>query len=478
MDMTDRAQALLKTVCRALDMLIQSARPYHGLFPSMLQRRTGEMLMEPPPGIPGQRVHDRSIRGSNLCHDEPTLMTMLALGAVDKRYPEAAGVYLRRFATHCAQTRSGLFPWGEHSHWDLVHDKVGNSYEESGVRIVGATHDHLRAAPLWLLEELTRYEPSCVHRFALGLAGHWILPRGVMGLEYTRHAYIEEMGPYQGGHQQVAVDFPRHGGFYIFDWSYSYSLTGEKLVLEHIQTMLDYWWGKKSSQGLAYMQSRAYPEHSMAGSIGVAQTLSLAVSLLESAKLLEVCKPELAKVMRERAGVYIDGFFAAPHDPAKHVYMLQWNVEVPSRTMLSPIWGSKYGHTPASYTGGMLLAGYRQTGDARVLDLARSIGQGYAMLPFPGDATVPGMDAGMGLGLLADLYDVTREARWLEAGFDLAGQMQRFYFDDAPLPRGASGIDWYESQMGPGFLLHGMARLALLEANADACPLGPDYTGR
>jgi hypothetical protein len=478
MVMTDRAMGLLSVVCRALDALVESGRGYGGLFPSMLDRRTGKMLMEIPASIAGQRVHDRSIHGSNLCHDEPTLMTMLALGRVKEAYPEAAGRYLKRFATHCAQTRSGLFPWGEHSYWDLVNDCVGNGYVESGVRKVAVTHDHLRAAPLWLLEELTRYEPSCVHRFALGLAGHWILPRGEMGLEYTRHAYIEEMGPYEGGHQQVAVDFPRHGGFYIFDWSYSYSLTGDRLVLDHIRTMMDYWWGKKTEEGLAGMQSRAYAEHSMAGSLGVVQTLSLAVSLMDSAVLLDVCQPELAEEMRARAAVYVEGFLSAPHEPAKHVYMLQWNKEVPSRTILSPIWGSKYGHTPASYTGLTLLAAYRHTNDERVLELAKSIGKGYATQAFPGGVTVPAMDAGMGLGLLADLFDVTGEREWLEAGLGLAEEVRGVYFDDAPLPRGASGIDWYESQMGPGFLLHGMARLAVLARPEIGCELGADYTGR
>jgi len=52
------------------------------------------------------------------------------------------------------------------------------------------------------------------------------------------------------------------------------------------------------------------------------------------------------------------------------------------------------------------------------------------------------------------------------------------YFDDAPLPRGAAGIDWYESQMGPGFLLHGLARMALLAEDRTHCPLSADYTAR
>ena len=49
---------------------------------------------------------------------------------------------------------------------------------------------------------------------------------------------------------------------------------------------------------------------------------------------------------------------------------------------------------------------------------------------------------------------------------------------DHDLPSGAAGIDWYESQMGPGFVLHGLARLALLAQDREHCPLNADYTAR
>ena len=88
------------------------------------------------------------------------------------------------------------------------------------------------------------------------------------------------------------------------------------------------------------------------------------------------------------------------------------------------------------------------------------------------------MDAGMGMGLLADLYDITGEDRWLEGGLRRAEEIVSLYFGDCALPSGASGIAWYESQMGPSFLLHGLARLALQALHGVDCPLGANYTGR
>jgi hypothetical protein len=87
------------------------------------------------------------------------------------------------------------------------------------------------------------------------------------------------------------------------------------------------------------------------------------------------------------------------------------------------------------------------------------------------------MDAGLGLGLLADLYDLTGEPRWRQAALDLGERLIDIYLD-APLPRGAAGIGWYESQMGPCFLLHGLARTALLARDSEDCSLEADYTSR
>ena len=66
-------------------------------------------------------------------------------------YAVAADSYLQRFATHCTDTCSGLFPWGEHALWDLKRDCLGNSrHLRNPDDIGGAIHDHLRQAPLWL----------------------------------------------------------------------------------------------------------------------------------------------------------------------------------------------------------------------------------------------------------------------------------------------------------------------------------------
>ncbi len=469
--MRPEPEALLNRVSSALDVLIAAAEPYDGLLPSLLDRRTGRMLTELPPAIPGQRDGDRAHGGSNLIHDEATLKTLYALaGALDRpAYAAAADRYLEHFATHCTDTATGLFPWGEHSFWHLAQDRVGSP--KPGGPVI---HDHLRQAPLWLWEKLWQFNPRCVERFAEGLDYHWLAGGHE---EYIRHARIDERVHPRPGER--SCDFPRHSGFYIFDWGYAWLRTGREDFARQVRDILDYWWHKRDRRGLLLIESRcpAGDELQFHGTNAPAQTLSLAASLLETADLLTSHAPDLAGTMRERAGVYIDGFFAAPHDLQRGAFVILSRRDDNAVTGQMPIWGSRYGLWPVSYVALTCLCAYRLTGDGRLLDWAAAAGRGYITEPFPGDVAVPAMDAGLGLGLLADLYAITGEAVWLDGALSLAGTLAEVYLD-ADLPRGAAGIDWYESQMGPGFLLHGMARTALLARDRQGCALEADYTAR
>ena len=116
------------------------------------------------------------------------------------------------------------------------------------------------------------------------------------------------------------------------------------------------------------------------------------------------------------------------------------------------------------------------------MEWARVVGNTYLDEKFPVDRVhtegfkIPASDAGLTLELFADLYDITGESVWLEGGIELAETVLAVYFPET-LPFGASGIDWYESQMGAAYLIHGLARVALL-ALSETCPLAPNYTAR
>ena len=462
-------------VTKAIDILIEAGNRYDGLFPSLLDRDAHEMLEDLPEPIPGQRNGDRSHLGSNLIHDESTLKTMYALSEMGYggQYAQAADRYLNCFALNCTDTATGLFPWGEHAFWHLLEHRVGNSHRLHNPGAGGsATHDHLRAAPFWLWEKLWELNPNCVERFCEGLDFHWV---DCDPPEYIRHAPIEARS-----HPELSprsCDFPRHSGFYIQNLSFGLARTGREDFLAQIHKYLDYWWEKRDERGLLLIESRTPEGERFHNVNSPAQTLSLAASLLLSAEHLASAHPELSETMRQRAATYIDGFFAAPHDPEKHKYVILSKADTNESTGDMPIWGSVYGVWPASYAALFALCSHRQCGDERLVEWARSVGRAYQEEPFPSDTAVPAMDAGLGLGLLVDLYDITGEGMWLEGALALSNTLTGIYLD-RDLPRGAAGIDWYESQMGPGFLLHGLARTAMLAENREDCVLTADYTAR
>lgn len=472
---------IITKLCNAFDLLIESSTQYNGLFPSILNPQTGEMLTEKPPKIPGQRNGDRAHLGTNLIHDEPLLATMYALAETETKpiYTEAAEAYLAHFSENCTQTTTGLFPWGEHSFWHLVEERVGCSRNPEGG---AAIHDHLRQVPLWLWKKLNRFNPACVQSFADGLDYHWT---DGDGFEYIRHANIDiETHLVRGGR---SCDFPRHSGFYIFDLAFAYTQDQRPEILQQIQNYTNYWWEKRGTYGLLRIESRSPKEADRFYEMNApTQTLSIGISLLESAALLESHLPMLAIQMRKYATVYIEGFLAAPHNLQDRVFVSLCECETNRVAERMSVWGSVYGSASACGTAVLCLGGWRLTQDQRLLDWARSVGETYLDEEFPMDSVhtegfkIPATDMGLVLELLADLFDITGEHKWLEGGFKLAEIALIVYFPKT-LPYGASGIDWYDSQIGPAFLIHGLARVALIQqyrTSPQNCPLPANYTVR
>ncbi len=472
-------RAILDRVCRAIDLLVRAGEPYEGLIPSILDRETGRLPDALPPPIPGQRMEDRSYPGTNLMHDQPLLATMSALAVAlgRSRYKTAVDAYLGHWAKCCTDTPTGLFPWGEHAFWDLRRREIGNSYllrqPSRLAAMLPATHDHLRQAPVWLLEALDAQNPRCIERFAEGMDFHW--KEGEPD-EYSRHAALEAR--VRPSRDRRSFDFPRHGGFYLLDWTFAHRKTRKVGFLRQVERMMNYWWARRDARGLLPIESRS-PESDahFYNTNAPGQTLSFAASLLDAAPLLAETEPGLAKEMRRQAGVYTAGFLAAPHDPSSGTFVLLSDRATNEPKELMPVWGSRYGIWPASYVALIALRVYRSTGNDQLLVWASAAGMGYATEPLPRAVAVPAIDAGLGVALLADLYDITQRQQWLEAGLELAGRLLDAYLD-APLPRGATGIEWYESQLGPAYLLHGLARVALLSKDGASCALAPDYTAR
>ena len=202
----------------------------------------------------------------------------------------------------------------------------------------------------------------------------------------------------------------------------------------------------------------------------------------ESAALLGSRLPELAAQMWQYGLVYIDGFLAAPHNLETREFVSLCECETHRIFERMSTWGSVYGAGTACSTAVLCIGGWRLTQNEKLMEWARVVGNTYLDEKFPVARVhtegfkIPASDAGLTLELFADLYDITGESVWLEGGIELSETVLEVYFPET-LPFGASGIDWYESQMEAAYLIHGLARVALL-ALSRTCPLAPNYTAR
>jgi hypothetical protein len=463
----------LQRVCEAIDTLLATASRYHGLIPSILDRRTGEMLPragEPPPRLlPGQRAQDRSPRGCNLLHDVELLEAMNLLGDRLGRpaYREAAERYLARFAERCTQTPSGLPAWGEHAYWDLDRDALGNSQAYCGRTVSrGAYFDHLREAPVWLLRELFRLNAPGMERFVVALKGHWKSGPPPWGGEYFRHAYIEQPET-QLPHEATSRDFARYSGFYILDSAVAYVRTRDAALRETFRGQLvrfaDYWWTRRHPSGLLLQQSRIDPAPSAKpNGLALIQTLSLAVSLSEAARVLVDAGvlADDAKMLRERSGVYAQAVLNGPHDLERGRFAATLDPASGAVTGELVAWGSRYGSPWAvAHLARWMLrlyhAGARREG--RYLAWAIAAAEKQAREPVPPGETVYAKDAGDALALLLDLHEITGERRWRGRAEAMAEKWLAMFLDER-LPRAATAADWYEAQLGTGMLLLALAR--------------------
>lgn len=471
-----------QTVGRVLDRLVAISEPLEGFIPSTIDLASGAMITELPPAIEGQRDGDRALAGSNLIHDQALLRTLDVLGAAHNKpaWRSCVDSYLKRFVRDCTGSASGLFPWGEHLYWDLQTNAVANSYDlMNDGKTRALIHDHLRACPQWLWDRLTALDANCVTRFADGLQYHWTSEQPKT---YIRHALYAEQRPMTNGAPR-SCDFPRHAGFYIYDIAVAYTIEPTATRLAQIAEFADYWWKLRRDDGLLNIESRnPDPQHHNNSAPG--QTLSLATSMLEAADLIEPVDANaaaLAGEMRKRAAVYIDGFLSAPHKPDEGVFLIIWQRGDEPIHKAMPAWGSRYGVWPLSYIGMTACQAYHLTGDARLLDYARASGRTLLTTPFSNDKAVPAMDAGLGLELLTELFAITGDDAWLDGAAQKAMEFAGIYIADTgkgDLIRGAAGTDYYESQPGPSFLLHAMARTALMLEHGRDCPLEGDFTAR
>ncbi len=423
------------------------------MFCSLLDMETHRNPEEIPANIPGQRTGDRAVRGGNLFHD---VMLLLACDVVsritgDDRYERAATAYLEFFLEHCPAPATGLWPWGEHAHWDFHAERAGHR-----------THEYLGGVPAEFWDRVWTLDAAAVRGEADALLNH------VVNLEtwdFDRHADIFRPLPQPRPRGLGFLDFPRHAGFFIGLWSYVHGRTGDRKYLEWSLRLADrHWRTRDPASDLPLLATRT----ARAQTVSVSSALSLAVSLFEAAERL----PETPARRRfERmARRYVERIVALPHRPEEGRLLISFpagEAATPRNAGFGDPYTYGYGGGLSADDAILLLAAHRDSGDPRPLAIAAALGGYYADHDPPAAYEVVRAHVYASIvGLFLDLHALTSRPAHLEQARRYARLAVERLFRDG-LFRGATGIDHYESDLMVANLVYALVRLHAVEKGLD-----------
>jgi hypothetical protein len=402
------------------------------------------------------RNRDRMMTGANPMHDQNLYQVLYALTEVtgDEHYAQEADRTIEWFFRHCQSPSTGLMAWGEHMGWDfntetLITWRKGKHH--GGRMQEYNTHEFARPWVLW--ERSFELAPKECERFAAGLWGHQIGEHSTGN--FSRHANYEL-------HQTfVDSEYPRHGGFYIATWAEAYRRTKNPLFAKAIETLVDYFDGRRSPR------SGALPAESAPRSKGKVlwstSNLSLAIDLWEGAGKVP---DELARKMRHCASRTDAVFLRLGHDlDLGGKGFLQSAYTDTLGPLEQGAYSGPWGHAgPAS----LCLLRYQQLKLTGYKKLALAAAKLYlGREPETKAALHPGT-LGHVIYLMLGAYELTGQRRYLNRA-DFFGQraIALFMTDDSHLPKSTSKHEHYEAVTGSDTLMMALLKLWATENRPD-----------
>lgn len=389
----------------------------------------------------GIRESDRAVGGSNLYHDVVTLRVFHLLSAItgDQRYSRAARDYVRAYLELASSPATGALGWGEHLYYHFFRDEVAAERKN---------HELLEWTPPWDL--LWEASPEATRKEIAAIRYHFVAddPTAL----FNRHA-----GWTKAQYQKPPVQpWIKHTGLYAQAFMFLYAKTGDEEWLKWSRGIGALYWNHRNPQNnltLGCIGDRR-PSTQDASS----QMPELAYWLYKAYQT----NPN-EKEFRERALAYMKAYNRHFFDPATRGFLTSVGMDgVPKSNQTATLWNLAYGD-PGILPNGRIEAYFaRVEKDAECLARARRVAELATGTPMPEGVSLEGVAFALNLNL--DLYDLTREKRYLKQARRFADfAIQKFWVSNAEggLFVREAGDHFYEAKSGVGDLLAGMLRLDL-----------------
>lgn len=424
----------LAPVLGCLDTLIEDCTDTYGsehspMFCSLVDLKTHRIPEKAPPLLREQRKSDRAFPGGNLQHDMFTLLAMYHVSDLtgNDRYAKAADAYLEFFLRRAASVGNGLFPCGEHAYWDFLKETC--TYP---------THEDLAFVPRQFLDRLWEINPKATEKHIRQLEMHFL--EGDQWL-WNRHASIlSDKRPTR------PAPFPRHAGFYIYQWAFLYSKANDPRLLE---------WARKTTDA-----NRSAPRANLS-------VISLGLSLLRANRelLADDAIADWDTFGRQCLGPIVEATKDQPKQGRILIFVPYGQETQPNRTY--GFWDKVYeGSGGYAFVGAeklslMCLCAHRLTGSPEHLQYAKDVCDFYLTLTRPPKEPItPGKFGGL-IALSLDLYDLTGDEKYVRFARQNADWAVDELYSNG-LFRAATGKDYYEAANGVGPLLIELIRLHLV----------------
>ena len=411
------------------------------LWAGVIDART---LTVPEKGVPaprGIRESDRAVGGANLYHDVVTLRVFHALSALtgDERYRQAARDYVRAYLELAVSPTTGALAWGEHLYYHFFRDEVAAERKN---------HELLEWTPPWDLlwdasPEATRKEIAAIRYHFYGDD-----PSAL----FNRHASWSK-AEYQkpGGQPWI-----KHSGLYAHAFMFLYSKTNDAEWLQWSRGAGALYWNHRNPQNNLTLGCIGDPRPS---------TQDASSQMPELAYWLHKAYRENPHEtdFRDRALAYMKAYNRYFFDRATGDFLASVGMDgVAKSQQRATVWNIAYGD-PGILPNGRIEAYFaRVEKDAECLAMARRVAELAAATPLPAGVSLEGVAFALNLNL--DLYDITRERRYLKQARRYADfAIQKFWASSAEggLFVREAGDRYYEAKSGAGDLLAGLLRLDL-----------------